>query len=66
MDMQVGWGMFGRVAKVETHYELVGADSFTVPLKDPSFAPYLKKLLAKKKSTPKDTHLMLITGEVFL
>lgn len=64
MDMQEGWGVFTRVARVGDHYEMIGADSFTVPLADPAFAPYLKQLLAKKRLTPKDVHLMLITGEV--
>lgn len=64
MDMQIGWGAFARVARVGAHYELVGADSFAVPLEDPEFAPYLEQLLAKERLTPKDVHLMLMTGEV--
>lgn len=64
MDMREGWGAFGRVARVGDHYELVGADSFTVPLADPGFQPYLKQLLEKGRLTPKDIHIMLTTGSV--
>lgn len=64
MDMQVGHGIFARISKIGKHYQIVGADSFVVPLADPTFKPYVKKLLAKKQLTPKDLHLMLTTGEV--
>lgn len=64
MDAKEGWGLFGRVSRVGDHYEMVGADSFTVPLRDPEFKPYLDKVLAKGKLTPKDVLLMLTTGDV--
>jgi len=64
LDAQKGFGIFARVAKVGNHYEMVGSDSFAVPLGDPGFKPYLEKILKKKDLTPKDIHIMLTTGDV--
>jgi len=64
MDAQIGWGIFARVARVGDHYEMVGADSMSVPLQDKKFKPYLDRILAIPKLTPKNIHIMLTTGEI--
>lgn len=65
-DAEKGFGIFTRVARVGNHYEMVGSNSFAVPIYDQEFQPYLERILKKKNLTPKDIHIMLTTGDIRL